>query len=111
MKTVRTAKIYVTDVSDYVYCPRLFFMKKTMDIPRMETLAMHKGTIEHEIRRSAVKSIKAEYEACKDPYALKTIDYQSCIKGAIFSWITCLPRKILDLTVPIGHPVTPEISS
>ena len=108
MKTIRTAKIYVTDVSDYVYCPRLFFMKKTMDIPRMETLAMHKGTIEHEIRRSAVKSIKAEYEACKDPYALKTIDYQSCIKGAIEYGLE-LARKIKSMYYLRLEEMTPTL--
>lgn len=70
-------------MSDFVYCPRLFFMKKTMDIPRIETFPMHRGTIEHEIRRSIAKSLKVEYETCSSIDSLKSLDYKSCIENAI----------------------------
>ncbi|MDB3956160.1 PD-(D/E)XK nuclease family protein [Candidatus Nitrosopelagicus sp.] len=84
MKTLtKFRKLYVTDMSDFVYCPRLFFMKKTMDIPRVETFPMHRGTIEHEIRRSIAKSLKVEYESCSSIDSLKSLDYKSCIENAI----------------------------
>ena len=58
-------------------------MKKMMEIPRAETFAMLKGTIEHEIRRNLAKSLKSEYESCKTLDSLKNLDYKSVIEGAL----------------------------
>jgi len=76
-------KLYATDLVDFVYCPRLFFMKKTMKIQRFETFPMLKGTIEHEIRRSLARAIRPEYEMCKDVDSIKNLDYQSAIDGSL----------------------------
>ena len=56
-------------------------MKKTMDIPRVETFPMHRGTIEHEIRRSIAKSLKVEYESCSSIDSLKSLDLQHVNKS------------------------------
>jgi len=76
-------RLYASDLPDYVYCPRLFYMKKTMNIPRRETYPMLRGTIEHEIRRSLAKSLRPEYEACKTIEDIKNINYEPVIDGAI----------------------------
>ena len=76
-------KLYVTDLTDLEYCKRLFFIKKTMKIPRVETFPMLRGTIEHEIRRSLAISLRSEYESCKDIDSIKNLDYFSTIDNAI----------------------------
>jgi len=76
-------RLFATDLVDLAYCPRLFYMKKTMDIHQVETFAMLKGTIEHEIRRSLAKSLKSEYESCETVDSLENLDYKSVIDGAL----------------------------
>ena len=76
-------RLYASDLPDFVYCQRLFFIKKTMKIPRVETFPMMKGTVEHEIRRSLARSLRSEYESCKDIDSLKNLDYQSAIDGSL----------------------------
>lgn len=76
-------RLYATDLADLVFCPRLFFMKKTNMAPRTENFPMLKGTIEHEIRRTLTKSIKSEYESCKNLNDLKNLDLLSNIDGAL----------------------------
>ena len=76
-------KLYASDLPDLVYCDRLFYMKKTMDIPRRETFPMMRGTIEHEIRRTLAKSLKCEYEACSSLDSLQKLDYKTAIEGAL----------------------------
>jgi len=78
-----STKLYASDLPDFVYCKRLSFMKKTMDIPRVETFPMLWGTIEHEIRRSLARAIRPEYESCKDIDSIKNLDYESAIEGAL----------------------------
>lgn len=76
-------KLYASDLPDFEYCKRLFFMKKSMDVPRFETFPMLWGTIEHEIRRSLARAIRSEYESCKDIDSIKNLDYESAIEGAL----------------------------
>jgi len=75
--------LYATDLVDLAYCPRLFYMKKTMEIHQSETFAMLKGTIEHEIRRSLAKSLKSEYDSCTSLSSLKHLDYKSVIEATL----------------------------
>ncbi len=89
-------KLYASDLPDFVYCKRLFVIKKTMDIPRVETFPMLWGTIEHEIRRSLARAIRPEYESCKDIDSLKNLNYQSAIDGA------------LDYGMELGRMVRPQ---
>jgi len=77
-------KLYATDLVDLEYCPRLFYMKKTMKIPRTETFAMLRGTIEHEVRRTTIKSLKEEYKSCDNLPLLKNLDYKLSIQNATF---------------------------
>jgi len=76
-------KLYATDLVDLEYCPRLFYMKKTMKIPRTETFPMLRGTIEHEVRRTTIKSLKEEYKSCDNLPLLKHLDYKLSIHNAI----------------------------
>jgi len=80
---INSTKLYASDLPDFVYCKRLSFIKKTMDIPRFETFPMLWGTIEHEIRRSLARAIRPEYESCKDIDSIKNLDYESAIEGAL----------------------------
>jgi len=48
-------RLYASDLPDLVYCERLFYMKKVMDIPRVETYPMVRGTNEHEISLRLIK--------------------------------------------------------
>jgi len=76
-------KIYATDLSDLAFCPRLFFMKKMNMVPRKETFAMLRGTIEHEVRRTTTTSQKAEYQSCDSINKLEKIDYSIAVDNAI----------------------------
>jgi len=76
-------RLYASDLPDFVYCKRLFFMKKTMKIPKVETFAMLRGTIEHEIRRSLARLLKSKYEACTNIDFIKNLDYQIAIDNAL----------------------------
>ena len=76
-------RLYASDLPDLVYCERLFYMKKVMDIPRVETYPMVRGTNEHEIRRILAKCMIAEYQACKNIESLKKLDYESIIDSAL----------------------------
>jgi len=76
-------KLYATDLADFAFCPRLFFMKKMKMVPRKETFAMLRGTIEHEVRRTTTTSLKAEYQSCDSLNKLKKIDYSISIDNAI----------------------------
>ena len=91
-----STKLYASDLPDFVYCKRLFFIKKTMDIPRVETSPMLWGTIEHEIRRSLARAIRPEYESCNDIESLQNLNYQSAIDGA------------LDYGMELGRTVKPQ---
>jgi len=86
-------RLYASDLPDFVYCKRLFFMKKTMKIPRVETFAMLRGTIEHEIRRSLARLLKSKYEACTNIDFIKNLDYQIAIDDAL-DYGMDLARKI-----------------
>ena len=81
--TIPSSKLYVTDITDSVFCSRLLYLKKKTDAPRKETWAMLRGTNEHEVRRLLAESMKFEYKLCKDTSKLAAIDYKSCINGAI----------------------------
>jgi len=76
-------RLYASDLPDLVYCERLFYMKKVMDIPRVETYPMVRGTNEHEIRRILAKHMLQEYEACKSIESLEKLDYESVIDSAL----------------------------
>ena len=76
-------RLYASDLPDLVYCERLFYMKKTMDIPRVETYPMVRGTNEHEIRRILAKYMLAKYEVCKNIESLEKLDYESVIDSAL----------------------------
>ena len=80
---IPSSKLYVTDITDYVFCPRLLWLKKKTDSPRKEIWKMLRGTNEHEVRRLLAESMKFEYKFCKDTSKLTAIDYKSCINGAI----------------------------
>ena len=83
--TFPTSKLYVTDITDFVFCPtgRLLWLKKKTDAPRKQTWAMLRGTNEHEVRRLLTEHIKFEYQLCRDTTKLASIDYKSCINSAI----------------------------
>jgi len=81
--TTKPLRLYASDLPDLVYCERLFVMKKTMDIPRIETYPMVRGTNEHEIRRILAKKLVPEYEACKTIESLEKLDYESIIDSAL----------------------------
>jgi len=76
-------RLYASDLPDLVYCERLFYMKKVMDIPRVETYPMVRGTNEHEIRRILAKHMLTEYEACKTIESLEKLDFESVIDSAL----------------------------
>ena len=88
-----STKLYASDLPDFVYCQRLFFMKKAMKTPRVETFPMVRGTNEHEIRRTLAKSLICEYESCRTVDSIKNLDYQSAIDGAL-DYGTELARSI-----------------
>lgn len=77
------SKLYATDLADFAFCPRLFFMKKMNMIPRKETFAMLRGTIEHEVRRTTTTSLIAEYQLCDSTNKLDKIDYSIAVDNAI----------------------------
>lgn len=79
----KPSHLYASDLPDLVYCERLFYMKKAMDIPRVETYPMVRGTNEHEIRRILAKYMLAKYKACKNIESLKKLDYESIIDSAL----------------------------
>ena len=79
----KSLRLYASDLPDLVYCERLFYMKKTMDIPRFETYPMVRGTNEHEIRRILAKYMIAKYEDCKSIESLEKLDYESVIDSAL----------------------------
>jgi len=76
-------KLYATDLADFAFCPRLFYMKKMRMVPSKETFAMLRGTIEHEVRRTTTISLKAEYQSCDNMKKLEKIDYSIAIDNAI----------------------------
>ncbi len=78
-----TQKIYVTDLMDMKYCPRLFSLKKFGRPPRKVSTAAFFGTLEHEVRRVATKSLQTAYDACSNISDLKNLDYKKPLQESL----------------------------
>ncbi len=92
---IKPSHLAVTQIVDYVYCPRLLWLKMWTRVPRVQNFAMLRGTNEHEVRRLLADSLKLEYQSC-GVNALENVDYKSCIQGAI------------DDALKLGNPVSPK---
>lgn len=91
-----TTKLYATDLMDFAYCKRLFYIQKIMQPPKTDTAMSVCGTVEHEVRRTTVKFLEPEYEACHNIGALKNLDYAKPIQDA------------LDYALALGEKTYPE---
>ena len=64
VKTINKSNhLAVTQVVDYVYCPRLLWLKMWTRFPRVESFGLLRGTNEHEVRRLLADSLKLEYQS------------------------------------------------
>ena len=96
VKTINKSNhLAVTQVVDYVYCPRLLWLKMWTRFPRVESFGLLRGTNEHEVRRLLADSLKLAYQSC-GVNALENVDYKSCIQEAIVD------------ALKLGNPVSPR---
>ncbi len=79
----KNPKLFATDLMDFAYCKRLFYIKKMMHPPLMDNSASICGTVEHEVRRTAIKFLQPEYEVCDSKSDLKNLDYARPIRDAL----------------------------
>jgi len=68
-------KLYVTDLMNWAYCERLFYLKKTIHLPFEVSKGLVYGTLEHEARRILAKFLEVEYKKCKNPKEFGSIDF------------------------------------
>jgi len=78
-----TKKIYVTDLMDMTYCDRLFYLKKVGNPPRKASRAAFFGTVEHEVRRIATKTLQTKYDACSTVSDLRNLDYKKPLQESL----------------------------